>query len=91
VFVLASAPRNGWQEQFGFALVEAMAAGLPAVVGDSGSLPEVIGDASQLVTPNQPTALAAALEALEERFDRRAVGRTIHGFFERALAEPPRS
>ena len=44
VFVLASAPRATWREQFGFAVVEAMAAGLPVLAGDSGSLGEVIGD-----------------------------------------------
>lgn len=108
-FVMASAPRNGWQEQFGFALVEAMASGLPVLAGDSGSLDEVLGSPEQLVTPNQPTALAAGLEALagdaelrarrgaanrrraEERYDRRAVARQLEGFYERALAEPPRS
>jgi glycosyltransferase involved in cell wall biosynthesis len=74
-FVLASGPRTGWQEQFGFALVEAMASGLPVVAGDSGSLDEVVGDPSQLVAPHHPERLAAALARLAldpER--RRALG-----------------
>ena len=64
VFVLASAPRATWREQFGFAVVEAMAAGLPVVAGDSGSLDEVIGDPAALVKPHDPGALADALEEL---------------------------
>jgi len=62
--VLASAPRAGWQEQFGFAVVEAMASGLPVLAGDSGSLDDVVGDPAQLVTPQYPDRLAAALERL---------------------------
>lgn len=72
VFVLASAPRATWQEQFGFAVVEAMASGLPVLAGDSGSLDEVVGDPAQLVTPHQPAALADALAALAADPARRA-------------------
>ena len=54
VFVLASAPRATWREQFGFAVVEAMAAGLPVLAGHSGSLDEVVGDTDALVTAPRP-------------------------------------
>jgi glycosyltransferase involved in cell wall biosynthesis len=64
LLVLASAPRATWREQFGFAVVEAMASGLPVLAGDSGSLDEVVGDPEQLVRPHDPEALAAALAAL---------------------------
>jgi glycosyltransferase involved in cell wall biosynthesis len=74
VFVLASAPRATWQEQFGFAVVEAMASGLPVLAGDSGSLDEVVGDRAQLVTPHMPERLADALEALSDRARREALG-----------------
>lgn len=64
VFVLASGPTRNWREQFGFAVVEAMASGLPVVVGESGSLPEVVGRRESLVAPHDPLALADSLEPL---------------------------
>lgn len=72
VFVLASGPRTTWQEQFGFAIVEAMACGLPVLAGDSGSLDEVVGDPAQLVVPHHPERLVAALAALAADPARRA-------------------
>jgi glycosyltransferase involved in cell wall biosynthesis len=65
VFVLASAPTRNWREQFGFAVVEAMAAGLPVVAGESGSLMEVVGHRPEaLVAPHDPLTLADRLAAL---------------------------
>jgi glycosyltransferase involved in cell wall biosynthesis len=72
VLVLASAPRATWREQFGFAVVEALASGLPVLAGDSGSLDEVVGDPEQLVRPHDPPALAGALAALAADPGRRA-------------------
>lgn len=64
VFALASGATRNWREQFGFAVAEAMASGLPVLVGASGSLPEVAGRDDSLVTPHDPLALADALEPL---------------------------
>jgi glycosyltransferase involved in cell wall biosynthesis len=63
-FVLASGARTTWREQFGFAIVEAMASGLPVVAGDSGSLKEVVADRDSLATPHDPPVLAAHLARL---------------------------
>jgi glycosyltransferase involved in cell wall biosynthesis len=56
-----------------------MARGVPVVCSDRGSLREVAGDAARRVDPEQPRAIAAAIEeilmdpALAERL--RAAGR----------------
>ncbi len=51
-------------ESYGFVLDEAHARGLPAIVSRLGALPERVGAAGQTVEPNDPVALASALEAL---------------------------
>ena len=51
-------------EGFGLPLLEAMAGGVPAVVGRTGALPELGGDAALTVDAGDPTAIAGALERL---------------------------
>jgi glycosyltransferase involved in cell wall biosynthesis len=51
-------------EGFGLPPVEAMACGLPVVASTVGSLPEVVGDAGLLVPPQDPQALAKAIQSL---------------------------
>ena len=48
-------------EGFGIPLLEAMTAGVPAVVSNRGALPEVAGGAAQVVEPDDTDALAAAM------------------------------
>jgi len=61
IFILPSL----W-EGFGFAMVEAMAAGLPVIAFDLTSNPEIVehGRTGLLVAPKQPMALAAAVATL---------------------------
>jgi glycosyltransferase involved in cell wall biosynthesis len=67
VLAVPSVPVPGWLEQFGRVVVEAQAAGVPAVASASGALPEVVGTAGLLVPPGDPAALSAALvRVLEE-------------------------
>jgi glycosyltransferase involved in cell wall biosynthesis len=49
-------------EGFGLPLLEAMARGLPAVVGATGALPELADDAALLIDPEDVTAIEVGLE-----------------------------
>lgn len=51
-------------EGLGLAMLEAAAAGLPVLVGDSGGAPETVTADSGLVLPDDPYAWAAALAVL---------------------------
>jgi glycosyltransferase involved in cell wall biosynthesis len=64
-------------EQFPIALVEAMAAGLPAVATAVGDVPAIVSqdNAPLIVAPGDEGAFAAALDSLADRPDlRRAIG-----------------
>src|SRR6185437_8472796 len=51
-------------EGFGLPLLEAMAHGVPAVVGNAGALPELGEGAAILVDPQDVTSIASGLERL---------------------------
>ncbi len=86
IFVLPSIPRDIWQEQFGFVLVEALATGLPTISTLSGSIPEVVGDAGILVQPCDHVSLAEAInsllddEAVRMQFSKKARRRAVELF-----------
>ena len=64
-------------EQFPISLVEAMAAGLPAVATAVGDVPGIVSDDNRplIVAPEDEAAFAAALDSLADRDDlRRAIG-----------------
>lgn len=66
VLVLPSLTRPNWKEQFGRALVEAMACGVAVVGSDSGEIPHVIGEAGLLFPEGDARALARALTTLRD-------------------------
>ncbi len=53
-----------WLEGFGLPVVEAMHLGIPAIVSSAGSLPEITGDAGLIFPPDDPGALAVAMQRL---------------------------
>lgn len=63
-FLLNSAPRPGWLEQFGYVLAEALASGTPIITTRSGSIPEVVGDAAILIPPSDFLAVNEAMATL---------------------------
>ena len=64
LFVLPSIPTDSSQEQFGFVLAEAMAAGKAIITTFTGSIPEVVDDAAILVPPDDYLALARTIASL---------------------------
>lgn len=63
IFVHPSEPYKGWEEQFGYAMAEASACGLPVISTRSGSIEEVILDQKSgiLVEPGHAELLKEAI------------------------------
>jgi glycosyltransferase involved in cell wall biosynthesis len=61
VLVQPSLTRRHWKEQFGRAVMEAMACGVPVVGSDSAEIPHVVGDAGLIVPEGDPRALRDAI------------------------------
>ena len=66
LFVMPSRTRPNWKEQFGRALVEAMACAVPVIGSDCGEIPNVIGDAGVIFREEDVEALRAHLTALRD-------------------------
>lgn len=61
VFVMSSMTKIDWEDQFPFAVVEAMASGLPVIVTESGGMPELVGDAGRVYPQGNYVKLAEHL------------------------------
>lgn len=65
VFVYPSRKTEKWKEQFGFALIEGMACGVPVISTKTGAIPEVAGDAAILTGErNTEKLIEATLQTL---------------------------
>jgi glycosyltransferase involved in cell wall biosynthesis len=75
-----------------WAVLEAMAAGLPVVASGVGSIPEMVGDTGEVVPPGDAAALAAALRRLRDPERRRQLGQAaearVHERYDNALQTP---
>lgn len=78
VFCAPSLLSPTWTEQFGFAMVEAMAHGMPVVAFDSGSIREICGQSAMYASAGNAAALAEGLrKLLLNPPDARRRGRTL--------------
>lgn len=79
-------------EGFGLPLLEAMAHGVPAVVGNAGALPELAAGAAVLVDPEDVASIAGGLErlladaSLREKLGAAGKRRAVDFTWERAAA-----
>jgi glycosyltransferase involved in cell wall biosynthesis len=93
VLVQPSLTRRNWKEQFGRAVMEAMACGVPVVGSDSGEIPHVLGGGGLVVREGDPVALRDALArvladpALRAELGQRGRQRVLECFTNRRIAQ----
>jgi len=93
VLVQPSLTRTHWKEQFGRAVMEAMACGVAVIGSASAEIPNVIGDAGVLVPEGDTAALRDALAVvlgdrpLREDLGRRGRARVLACFTHKRIAE----
>jgi glycosyltransferase involved in cell wall biosynthesis len=93
LLVQPSLTRRNWKEQFGRAIMEAMACGVAVVGSNSAEIPNVIGNAGLIVPEGDPTALREAIarlladRELREELGRRGRLRVLECFTNARIAE----
>ncbi len=93
MLVQPSLTRRNWKEQFGRAIMEAMACGVAVVGSTSAEIPHVIGNAGLIVPEGDPVALRRAIErllgdrALREELGRRGRQRVLDNYTNARIAE----
>lgn len=66
IAVFPSKTTRTWEEQYGMALIEAMACGLPIIANQTGSIGSIVGDTALLVHEDSTKALTAAIAHLAQ-------------------------
>jgi glycosyltransferase involved in cell wall biosynthesis len=69
LFFFPSLSTQTWEEQYGMALVEAMACGLPIVTTRSGAIPEVVGDAGELIDEQNVDKMVKSIDEILSKPD----------------------
>jgi glycosyltransferase involved in cell wall biosynthesis len=93
MLVQPSLTRQNWKEQFGRALMEAMACGVAVVGSTSAEIPNVIGNAGLVVAEGSATALRDAMAHLladrqaREEFGRRGRQRVLDCYTNARIAQ----
>lgn len=88
-----SLTRANWKEQFGRAMMEAMACGVPVVGSSSGEIPHLLGDGGVIVPEGDAAALRTTLArllgdcALRAEIGRRGRARVLDCFTHARIAE----
>jgi glycosyltransferase involved in cell wall biosynthesis len=90
--VMPSLTRRNWKEQFGRALVEAMACEVPVVGSSSGEIPNVIADAGLIFPEGDSGELRAVLSklmdnpSLRTQLGRRGRARVLEHYTQKRIA-----
>lgn len=93
IMVLPSFDTDGWREQFGHVLIEAMACKVPIIGSDAGEIPNIISDVGLVFKQRDTQSLQDVLErlmsdeSLRKELGSKGYNRVIERYTHQAIAE----